>query len=200
MGAVLLNINMPNTAHAFAQLANRDISWIDEKISNSGLFLRYENGEWTDEQFRDSVRTALELPLEDDQIDLAWNALLLDFPPQRIELLRWLQPKYRTFMLSNTNPIHIRQVERILQRDTGYPTVYDFFEKVYLSYEMKKIKPSPEIYEQVLIENGLKAEETIFFDDNLYNIQAAKLLGIQTVHIQEPATILDYFPNAPIKL
>ena len=199
LGAVILNINLRKTAFAFAALANREVDWIDQKINHFGLFARYESGEWTDEQFRESVRAALELPLADDQIDQAWNALLLDFPPARINLIRWLQPRYRTFLLSNTNPIHIRQVDQILLRDTGYSSLRAFFEKAYLSYEMKKIKPSSEIYEQVLTENGLLPEETLFFDDNLHNIQAANQLGIHTVHIQEPATILDYFPNAPIK-
>ncbi|MBC7921000.1 MAG: HAD family phosphatase [Ferruginibacter sp.] len=197
LGAVLLNIDVPRTARALTELAGRDLTWVEGRIVEFGLFSRYETGQWTDAEFRDQVRTAMEAPVGDEPIDAAWNALLLDFPPERIELLRRLKPQYRTFMLSNTSAIHFRQVERILRRDTGYPTLHDLFEKVYLSFEMKKLKPSPAIYEQVLRESGLQPSETLFFDDNLANVNAAKQLGIQTVHIQETVTILDYFPNAP---
>ena len=203
LGAVLLNIDVPRAARALAELTGRDLAWVEGQIAAFGLFSRYETGQWTDAEFRDQVRTALEVSprtsLTDEQIDAAWNALLLDFPPERIELLRRLKPQYRTFMLSNTSAIHFRQIERILRRDTGYPTLHDLFEKVYLSFEMKKLKPSPEIYEQVLAENGLQPSETLFFDDNLANVNAAKQLGIRTVHIQETVTILDYFPNAPVQ-
>ena len=61
---------------------------------------------------------------------------------------------------------------------------------------MGKMKPSPEIYQQVLDESGLKAEETLFLDDNSDNVAGAQQLGIQTVHITESVTILDYFAHA----
>ena len=197
LGAVLLNIDFSATTQTFARLAGRDATWVDEKTNQFQCFLPYESGQWTDEQFRSAVRTTLELPLEDEAIDEAWNALLLDFPPERIALLQWLKSRYRTFLLSNTNPIHFRAVEGILARDTGLRSLHPLFEKVYLSYEMKTVKPLPEIYERVLQDNGLVPNETVFFDDNLLNIQGAQSLGIQSVAVRSPQTILDYFPNAP---
>jgi glucose-1-phosphatase len=196
LGAVIIDISVPKTVQAFALLLDRDHLWVEQQFKMASVFRRYETGEWNDEQFRDNVRQVLGVPFTDDQIDTAWNALLLDIPPARVELLQWLKPRYRTFVLSNTSPIHIREVNHILERDTGVHSLDSLFEKVYLSYEMGKMKPSPEIYQQVLDESGLKAEETLFLDDNLDNVGAAQQLGIQTVHISELVTILDYFAHA----
>jgi putative hydrolase of the HAD superfamily len=58
---------------------------------------------------------------------------------------------------------------------------------------MKKRKPNADIFEQVLSENSLMPNETLFLDDNLPNIEGARKLGIQTVHVAEPNLILTYF-------
>jgi putative hydrolase of the HAD superfamily len=58
---------------------------------------------------------------------------------------------------------------------------------------MKKRKPDADIFEEVLEENNLRPELTLFLDDNADNIDAAKRLGIKTAHVQSPNFILDYF-------
>jgi glucose-1-phosphatase len=199
LGAVIIDINVPKTVEAFAALLNREHLWVQEQLKVAGIFRRYETGEWNDAQFREQIRQVLGVAFTDEQIDNAWNALLLQIPRERIELIQWLQPRYRTFVLSNTNPIHIREVNRILQRDTGVSSLDVLFERVYLSYEMGKMKPSADIYQQVLEESGLVAEETVFLDDNLDNLASAQQLGIQTVHIYEPVTILEYFSHVRTK-
>jgi putative hydrolase of the HAD superfamily len=68
-----------------------------------------------------------------------------------------------------------------------------YFHRAYYSHIMKKRKPNTDIFEQVLNENSLKAHETLFLDDNLSNVEGAKKLGIQTVHVITPDLILDYF-------
>jgi len=196
---VIIDINVPKTVEAFAALLNREHLWVQEQLKVAGIFRRYETGEWNDAQFREQIRQVLGVPFTDEQIDNAWNALLLQIPKERIELIQWLQPRYRTFILSNTNPIHIREVNRILQRDTGVSSLDVLFERVYLSYEMGKMKPSADIYQEVLEESGLVAEETVFLDDNLDNLASAQQLGIQTVHIYEPVTILEYFAHVRTK-
>jgi len=195
LGAVIIDISLPKTVQAFAQLLDRDHLWVEQQLKMASVFRRYETGEWDDEAFRNAIRQVLGVPFTDEQIDAAWNALLLEIPPARVELLQWLKPRYRTFVLSNTNPIHIQEVNRILRRDTGVPALDGLFEKVYLSYETGTMKPSPDIYRQLLEDAGLAPEETVFLDDNLDNLAAAQQWGIQTVHIFEPVTILDYFSH-----
>ena len=66
---------------------------------------------------------------------------------------------------------------------------YDFlqwFDGIVVSGEEKTRKPYADIYLRLLERYGVKAEEALFIDDNLRNIQAAKELGFVTIHFQSP--------------
>jgi putative hydrolase of the HAD superfamily len=120
-----------------------------------------------------------------EQIRGAWNAILKDIPQRRLAFLKELkaQKKYRLFLLSNTNELHIQWV----QQDMGGMAYQDFkhqFDHFYLSYQMGKRKPDAEIYQQVLDEQSLLPEETLFIDDSEDNTIAAARLGIRTWHLQ----------------
>jgi putative hydrolase of the HAD superfamily len=52
-------------------------------------------------------------------------------------------------------------------------------------------KPDPESYQSIIDEQNLDVSETLFIDDTLKNIEAARQLGLQTIHLQKPATILE---------
>ena len=164
------------------------------------LFNQYETGLIDDEAFRNHVRRLLRNRTDapdswaDEVIDTAWNTVLLDLPVERVERIKELSGKYRLFLLSNTSPIHIRQVNKVLTQ-LNQPTLEELFERVFYSYEVRLAKPSPEIYQHVLTEAGLMADETAFFDDNAANIRAAAALGIHAVHVQPPLTILDYLKD-----
>jgi putative hydrolase of the HAD superfamily len=160
------------------------------------VFKRYEKGEFTDEEFRNFCRKELNISASDQAIDKAWDALLKAIPKERVDLLKELKNKYRTFLLSNTNSIHIKEVNNILYKDTGVKNLDLLFEKVYYSYEMKMSKPDLEIYDRVVKENNLYPNETLFIDDNLDNIIGAKAAGLQTLHVVAPESILELLKNA----
>lgn len=114
-----------------------------------------------------------------------WNSMLLDFPDERLQFVEGLaaEGNYRLFLLSNTNELHIAHVEKRMGAEK-FGRFKNSFEKFYLSHEIKLRKPSAEIYEFVLNENGLKAEETFFIDDTKENTDAAQKLGIKAWNIQ----------------
>ncbi|WP_025761827.1 HAD family hydrolase [Dyadobacter tibetensis] len=196
LGDVIINIDVPIAFNAFAELSGRDINDIYRLVKHHDLFPRFETGQLTEPEFRHMVRTILEKSdWEDHHIDTAWNSLLLDLPIERIELLKKLAPRYRLFLLSNTSSIHISQINKILRETAGVSTLEDLFEKVFLSYEMGLMKPDPQIYYSVLNQAQIKAEETLFLDDNAKNIAAASEIGIHTIHVQKPVTILEYLQD-----
>lgn len=193
LGDVIINIDVPQAAHSFAALANRDANEVIQLFQEANVFGQFETGQLTATEFRAYLKDILGHPHWDDQtIDTAWNALLLDIPPQRIELIQYLGSNYRLFLLSNTSSIHVEAVNRILHQTTGVEKLDMLFEKLFLSYEMGIMKPHPTIYKRVLGDAGLVAEQTLFLDDNADNIKAADALGIQTIHVQKPLSILDY--------
>lgn len=120
-----------------------------------------------------------------EEITRIWNSMLLDFPDERLEFIENLanEGNYRLFLLSNTNALHIPHVEKIMGTDK-FNRFKNAFEKFYLSHEINLRKPNAEIYEFVLKENGLKAEETFFIDDTRENTEAAEKLGIRSWNLQ----------------
>jgi len=193
LGDVILNIDIPLTFRAFSELSGLPVEELNKLFTQNELFRKFETGEVDEPAFRSLVRKVLAMPeLSDEAIDQAWNALLLDIPPARIDLLKKLSVNYRLYLLSNTSSIHIRRVNEILQETAGIPRLDELFNQVFLSYELGIMKPAPEIYRKVLERAGLDATETLFLDDNLANTNAASELGIQVIHVQKPTTILAY--------
>jgi len=119
------------------------------------------------------------LHVSQDKLKRAWNSILLDFPKERLRFIQNLSEskKYRLFLLSNTNDLHISWI----QQNWGMERYNAFkicFEQFYLSHEINLRKPNNNIYEFVLTTNKLAPKETLFIDDTKENTDAAKALGI----------------------
>ena len=119
--------------------------------------------------------------------------MLRGIPPLKLELLKKLQSEFQVFLLSNTNNIHLHHINESMLPEEGRGSLDNYFHKAYYSHKMGKRKPDAEIFEQVLDENHLLPEQTLFLDDYALNIEGAKSLGIRTVHVNSPNLILDYF-------
>lgn len=178
-GDVLINLDKPATARAMMNYGFKEIT--DDLDS---LFKSYEKGLIGSTEFLDEV--AIHFPEANrDYLINAWNAILLDFPEERLQFLERLaeEKDYQLFLLSNTNDLHIECVKQQMgmERFNRFKNAFDVF---YLSYEMGMRKPDAEIFEFVLEENRLIAEETLFVDDVPENTQAAARLGIQVWNLQ----------------
>ena len=184
LGGVILNINYQLTRTAFEALGVNDFNSLYSQFHGSDLFNSLETGHVTTEEFLAEMHQHVPATVTDEQIVAAWNAMLLDFPLQRLQLLQQLRQHYNLYLLSNTNAIHLEAFNRILQDSRCIPSLGGFFD-----YR----KPDKECYQVVLDENGLVAEETLFIDDTLPNIEGAKAVGLQTIHLQSPKTIIDIF-------
>jgi putative hydrolase of the HAD superfamily len=162
-------------------------------LGASSLFVDYEVGKISSTSFRQGFRELADLPtLTDAQIDEAWNSLLLPIPAERIRLLERLAGKYRLFLLSNTNEIHIQCVNELLQASTGHTNLEMLFEKTYYSHLLGMRKPDRAIYEAVLADMGLPAQDTMFIDDNKANAEGASVVGITGVWLDlSKQTILE---------
>lgn len=194
LGAVLLNLDFQKTLSGFEALTHRKLS--KEIFFEVDFFLEFEKGNITSAEFRNGVRKWLQTEASDSQIDRAWNALLLDFPLERIALLKKLGKTNRIFLLSNTNEIHKAAFDQIYEETVRpfHPEAFDsLFEKAYYSHDLLDRKPNPSIYRKVLEMNALEASNTIFIDDNRENILGARSIGIESIHLEAPLTILDIF-------
>ncbi len=144
----------------------------------------YEIGKISSEEFLAQL-TTIYPKASSAEIKGIWNGMLLDFPDRRLEFIENLakQDSHRLFLLSNTNALHIDEVEEKMGIEK-FNRFRNSFERFYLSHEIHLRKPNADIYNFVLEENALKAKETFFIDDTKENTDAAKKLGIKCWNLQ----------------
>ncbi len=117
------------------------------------------------------------------EIKEAWNTIIGDFPLYRLEFLQLLSYKYKLFLLTNTDEIHINRFEHKVGV-SFFSDFYQCFEKVYYSYEMGMRKPDAAIYSYILNKHDLNPRKTLFIDDKKVNTDAAEKLGMQVWNLQ----------------
>ncbi|HTA61066.1 MAG TPA: HAD family phosphatase [Bacteroidia bacterium] len=184
-GGVLLDIDYQLTEQAFIKLGCTNFREIYSQAAQTSLFNKFETGVISEVVFFDELKKLSGIKnLSVDEIRDAWNAMLIGFPVENYLLLKELQKKYRVFLLSNTNETHITEFEKLLERVCPVSEFENLFEKVYYSCRMNLRKPDTACFLQVLNDNKLKLEETIFIDDSIQHIEGAKKVGI-TVHFLE---------------
>ncbi len=191
LGGVLLNLDIPRTQQAFASMGAKDFQQYFGHGFADSFFKDYEIGKISDREFIDSLKTLTGISSSDETIISGWNAMLLDFPAERIELLRSLSSKYRVFLFSNTNALHLAAFRQTYREAFGGADLDDHFEKAYYSHLLGQRKPDRSSFEHIIKENGLIASETLFVDDALVNVEAAKEAGLQGFYLRPGMTVMD---------
>jgi FMN phosphatase YigB (HAD superfamily) len=193
LGGVIFDVSYERAANAFIKLGVKNFDELFSKKKQEHFFDNYEKGIISDEEFRNDIRKFTSVPLTNEQIDAAWNALLFTIPPNRITFLQSLKGKYTFYLLSNTNHIHINAVIKILIKDFGENILESIFERMYFSCDLKMRKPDAEIFRFVLNENNLKKEETIFIDDSIQHVEGAIRAGLPAYHLDLSINTLETF-------
>lgn len=183
LGGVIIDLDYTKTFQAFADLG------IPHEQLNSAVFcrdllLQYEIGAISTEDFRNAVRKELGLALSNQEFDKAWNAMIGGLPLARLHLLQQLREtkNYRTFLFSNINDLHYEKVLEVCRQQHGLQSLNDYFHKEYYSHLFGQRKPDVAAFLQILEENGLLPEQTVFVDDLLVNVEGAKEAGLHVVH------------------
>lgn len=178
-GGVLIDLDRQRCIENFKRLGLPDVEVVLDIYHQQDFFQKYEKGLITSAEFRDVIREKIGKPVTDAQIDDAWNSFLVSIPAAKLDLLLNLRKDYVVYLLSNTNEIHWQWSCR---HAFPYKTfrVENYFEHIYLSYEMNMAKPDAEIFQKVLDDTGIIPAETLFIDDSAANCRAAEALGITT--------------------
>lgn len=189
LGNVILDIDYQLTIDAFEALGVENFAAHFSKTTQSTFMDDLETGKVSQFEFIEYAKKYCKEGTTAQQIIDAWNALLLDIPIRRLQILQQLQLDYDLFLLSNTNIIHEEAYNKTVKETCGYENLNMFFNKVYLSHRIGKRKPNAEAFELILNENNLKPEHTLFIDDSIQHIEAANKLGLQTIHIEDGMTM-----------
>lgn len=191
-GGVIINLDYKKTEEAFVALGITDFGERYSQLQQTDLFDRFETGHYTKEVFIDGLRGFTGKEITEAQMIAAWNAMLLDIPLRRLQILQQLQLHYDMFLLSNTNIIHEEAFNKILKAQCGFNSMGVFFDKIYYSHRVGLRKPNKEIFQLILDQNSLNPEKTLFIDDSPQHIESAKTLGIQTIWLEPGMTIEEH--------
>lgn len=194
-GGVIYDIDHNRTKEAFANLGITNFEELYGHAVQTRLFEYFEIGKISPSDFRETIRKHLPKNTTDQEIDFAWNALLIGFKTERLELLQKAGEHYQIFLLSNTNQIHYQQYMEELKGQNRYESFTASFKKLYFSHQIGMRKPDAKIFDYVITDNQIKAEETVFIDDYDLNISAANRVGLNGLLLKPGQDLCALFTN-----
>lgn len=180
LGGVIINLDINKTIAEFNKISEVRFEDYYTQAKQSELFNLLDKGRISEEEFFEELKKEIRFRGGDEKLLAAWNAMLLNIPEERLDVLVNAKQKYNTFLLSNTNEPHIKVFERNLYLEHGVKNFEDYFDKVYYSCRVSMRKPDKEIFELVLRENELEPSETVFIDDSIQHVKGAGDCGINS--------------------
>ena len=195
LGGVILNLNYSKTEDEFKKIGVLNFKEFYSQKKQTLLFDDFEKGKIKPEEFISSFKESENLKIKEIDFINAWNAMLLEIAIEKLQFIDGLKKDYKIILLSNTNEIHIKKFEDDLKKNNMLEQFYKCFDKIYYSSRMGKRKPEENCFNQVLEENGLIAENTLFIDDSIQHIEGAKKVGVKTIHLEKNKSILDLVPD-----
>lgn len=190
-GGVILDIDPDLSRHEFVKMLGIDNA---RRLEEEQLPQLYEKGLIDRSGFVAKINQIAGSNFSESEILKAWNAMLLNYKPARIEWIKRLHKDHKLLMLSNTNDSHFEYFHNKLIAEYGV-TFYQLFDQVYLSHEMGMLKPSHEIFETVIKEQQLDLQRTLFIEDTARNATAAREVGLQTLLIPRNGEFYEFFAD-----
>jgi HAD superfamily hydrolase (TIGR01509 family) len=181
LGGVIMTLDPAEALRRFKALGLSDAERYLDSYTQSGIFGNLEEGKITAEDFRSKLSSLTGHELTFDECKHAWLGYRKDVPQRNLDLLKELRAKdYRLILLSNTNPF---MMDWALSSDFDGKgsSLNDYFDALYLSYRLGIMKPVPDFFRQVLDNENILPEETLFVDDGPRNVEAAGKLGFMTM-------------------
>ena len=180
LGGVIVTLDHNEVLRHFREFGIEDAEkWLNPYHQN-GIFLELEAGRLSREEFYDALREKTGKPVTNEAVDAGWLGFMKEVPVNKLQLLETLRNRgYRLYLLSNTNPIVMEWAFSPDFSPEGKP-VDAYFDKLYLSYQMKCMKPDPVIFRKMIADSGMIPSETLYLDDGLANVQMGEQLGFKT--------------------
>ena len=196
LGGVIVDIRRESCVEAFESLGLKDADSYFGDYAQTGVFMQIEDGSISVDGFHAYLRERLPEGVTDKQIDEAFQKFIIGIPVRRLEQLRQLRDRgFGIYLLSNTNPIMWDGVLAENFRKEGRERA-DYFDGMVTSFEAGCAKPDAAIFRRVVEDCHIKPEETLFFDDSEANVEAARALGFNAVHVAPGTEFMDYIDRA----
>ena len=188
LGGVLIDVDYHKTIDAFAQLGVQNPSSLYNQFGQNQLFDQYEKGEVSSKFFVEQLKPLTKNNTSESDIVTAWNAMIGDFPNEKLDFIAELSQHNPCFLLSNTNEIHLKKAIENLQK-TAFKNLDELFIKCYYSHIIGKRKPEIETFKWVIDQMGLQPNKVLFIDDSPQHIEGAKKAGLQVIYYKEASDL-----------
>lgn len=193
LGGVLIDLDFTTPVREFEKLGGNSAGFDYRQAIQDPVFRAFETGGVTPGQFRQRIREILgNSHATDQQIDTAWCSMMDTIPPEKITLIKKLSSRYRLFLFSNTNTIHITYFLARFEKMYGFH-LETLFEKSFYSHVIHDRKPLVSSFEKVLNLAEIRKEETLFVDDFEENVKAAEKFGLKSIHYIPGSDLVHYF-------
>jgi len=180
LGGVIIDVDYQNTIDAFTNLGVQNASDLYNQFNQSNLFDTFETGEVSSDYFIDQLYALVHNSINRQQIIDAWNAMIGEYPIEKLDLIQQISSKVPCYMLSNTNEIHLKKAMNAL-KNTPYSDLELLFKECYFSHLIGKRKPEVDTFSWVLDQMEIEANQTLFIDDSPQHIEGAQKTGMQTI-------------------
>ena len=188
----LLQIDPDKTDEAFQRLGAFRFYEIYQKGRKKEFFDQFNKGQINAKTFCNDLRKELELAeVQDDQdIENAWNAMLVGTNQTRIDQLKILSEKYNVILFCDTNEIHYEASQDLFKQNT-WECLEKFCTSIVRSDKIGATMPDAVTYSLLLTDHKIEAEETLFLSNSFDNIVTARGLGSPTLPLTSYTTIAD---------
>ena len=189
-GGVIVDIERDRCLEELRRLGMETPERFVGLYKQDGPFFALENGDITLDEFHDELRPLMPSGVTNEQMDYAFSSFIVGIPLHRLQALRQLRKRYKTYILSNTNPL---MFEGVIARNFAQEglDVNAYFDGVTVSYLAHSNKPDRKIFDYAIATMGIVPEETLFFDDGQENIDAASRLGFKTALVEPGCEFID---------
>jgi glucose-1-phosphatase len=187
-GGVLFDIDYEAPVREFIKMGASNFDDLYSKSAQNDLFNRLERGEIVENEFWESLGKILQIHVDYDQMEAAWNAILIGMSKSRADWINRMQEKYDTYILSNTNSIHVRAFEQMIDQEIGIQKFKNGFDAVYYSNEIGMRKPDENIFKYIIEQNALDPRQTLFIDDSIQHVLGARSAGLHAFHLDLSTT------------
>ena len=183
LGNVVIRIDWQPMFDLWSQVSGVASNDLKQHFQFDENYEGFERGQLTARDYHACVCRLLGADLPYPEFLEGWNAIFQDAFEGIGELLAQLKAKVRLVAFTNSNEAH-HQVWRKKHED-----VLTHFHHIFVSSEMGLRKPDAESFRHILSHFAMEPRETLFFDDLLPNVDAARRLGIHGVLVETPESV-----------
>lgn len=188
IGGVILDLDMEVCKQAFkTRIGFETIDDYIDTYCQKGFWGDLESGKIDGGEFLSRCVECSRQGTTEADVLACFRDFLIGVDPAKIAFLKELSKEYPLYVLSNNNPVAMVYIRDFFRKEGA--DMDKIFTRMFLSYEMKTMKPSREIFEMAADGIGLPAEEVLFVDDSSRNIDVAASVGFKTL-LYDPFTNL----------